>query len=77
MLGTCFVTLLSIGGYFSRKLFSVLSTAIEDLKTIKETQITQASNHLSHIEGYTLETRDAMREPSVKFDVLIAVMEKK
>lgn len=69
--------LISLAGYFSRQLFNAINSALADIKEIKDEQVVQSVNHLTHIEAHTLETRDAVKEMSGKIDVLISIMEKK
>jgi len=74
LLSTCLLGLFALGGYFTKRLFTAINTGLNDIRSIKDTQTTQASNHLSHIESYSLETRDATKELGAKLDVLIAVL---
>jgi len=48
--------------------------AIETLGEIKALQVEQTTNHLTHIEAYTCEMRDAQKETNAKLEVLISVI---
>ena len=74
LLGSAALTALSLLSFYAKRLFSAVSDGLDDIRDIKETQTVQASNHLSHIEAHTQETRDSMKEMCGKFDALIAVL---
>lgn len=76
-LGVCLLTLVSLGGYFAKNLFSIINAGLADIKVIKEITTIQSENHLSTIQVATLDTRDETIKTNAKLDTLIDVMQKR